>query len=86
MAIPVCGGAQWFLKAIIRRKEGSPKGVSRFFPYKFLQIQIASVSGHGMHYIFNIVSNRCRHEYDSLISRFFLNLIFGGFFTLGPSV
>ena len=48
MAIPVCGGAQWFLKAIIRRKKGSTKVVSRFFTYKFLQIQIASVSGHGM--------------------------------------
>ena len=50
MAIPVCGGAQWFLKAIIRRI----KLVSRVFPYKFLQIQIASVSGHGMHYIFKM--------------------------------
>ena len=49
MAIPVCGGAHWFLKAIIRRKKGS-----RVFPYKFLKIQIASVSGHGMHYIFKM--------------------------------
>ena len=54
MAIPVCGGAHWFLKAIIRRKKGLPKVVSRVFPYKFLQIQIASVSGHGMHYIFKM--------------------------------
>jgi hypothetical protein len=48
MAIPVCGAAHWFLKAIIRRKKGSPKVVSIVFPYKFLQIQIASVYGHGM--------------------------------------
>ena len=36
-----------------------------------MQIQIASVSGHVVHYIFKKLSNRCRHDYDPSFSRIF---------------
>jgi hypothetical protein len=31
------------------------------------------------------LSNHCRHKYDTSISRFFKNLIFGGFVLFGPA-
>ena len=49
-----------------------------------MQVFTTSVSGCLLH-IQNL-SNRCRHKYDSSISRFFKNLIFGGLLQFGPTV
>ena len=59
--------------------------ISRIFSCKFLHIQIASVSGHSIHFIFKtcqIVAG------TSMIRQFheFFNLIFGGFLTFGTTV
>ena len=54
----------------IRQNISLPKVISRLFPWKFLQINITSVSGlPGIHIL--TLSNRCRHKYDSSISRIF---------------
>ena len=51
-----------------------PNWFHEFFPRKFLQIHITSVSGHCMHFTFKCVKSK------------FSNLIFGGSLTFGPTL
>ena len=63
----------------------SPEVISQIFPSKFQQIQVISVSGHFIHFIFKI----CQTAADiSMIKQFheFFSLIFGGILQLGPNV
>ena len=68
--------AQWFKMSKIRQNISSPKVTSLVFPWKFRQIHITSVSG--CLHIQNL-SNRCRHKYDSSISRTFWISFLAGF-------
>ena len=68
--------AQWFQMSKIRQNISSPKVTSLVFPWKFRQIHITSVSG--CLHIQNL-SNRCRHKYDSSISRTFWISFLAGF-------
>ena len=74
--------------AILCVKGGVPvqqKWFHEFFSCKTLQVQIASVFGDGVHYIFKI----CQIIPGiSMINQFheFLDLIFGGFLPFGPIV
>ena len=60
-----------------------PKVISRVFLWKFLQIHITSVSG-CLRFKLKICQNRCRHKYDSSISRFFESC-FWRFFAIWPN-
>ena len=59
--------------------------ISRIFSCKFLHIQIASVSGHSIHFIFKtcqiVAGTSMIHQFHE-----FFNLIFGGFLTFGTTV
>ena len=57
--------------------------ISRVFPSKLRQLH--RISDHCITFIFKILSNCCRHNYDLSISRIFWNLIFGGFLLFRPT-
>ena len=75
-----------FSKILITSVSGLPKVISRVFTSKFQQILITSVSGLLTLHIQNL-SNRCMHKYNPpTFTIFFVNLIYGGILTVGPSV
>ena len=62
----------------------SIEAISRIFLREGPQIDIISVSDHCMHFILQNLPNCFRHKYNHFQE--FLNLIFGGFLLLGPTV
>ena len=80
MRPPAAALVQWFQIGKTCQKISSHYVVSRIFSSKFLaySLDIRFRSFHALH-IQNL-SNCCGHKVNQSISRFFLNLIFGGFF------
>ena len=73
---------QWLQMAKTRRKYIHLKAVI-FLPSNVQQIDTISVSGHScMHFIWNFLSNGCRHKNDPSISRMFFIYFLAGFCTL----
>ena len=81
----LAASAHWFKMGKISQKLVHLLWFHEFWSNKFHLIDIISVSGGYMHFIFKNLSNCWWHKYDPSIPRVFF-LIFGGILLVGPTV
>ena len=75
-------GSKWLKPA----KNKFTEVISQVFTNKFQPSHIVSVSGHHISFIFKICQTVAGITIMSRFHDFFFNLIFGGFFQIGPTV